>query len=55
MLMLVCRIAWFITMPLMVPMWITTPDPNNPTRNGEMELERDREREREKYRGGDGA
>lgn len=26
------RIVWFITMPLMIPMWITTPDPNNPTR-----------------------
>lgn len=26
------KIVWVITMPLMVPMWITTPDPNNPTR-----------------------
>lgn len=26
------KIIWFITMPLMVPMWLTTPDPNNPTR-----------------------
>ena len=28
----VSKIMWFITMPLMIPMWITTPDPNNPTR-----------------------
>ena len=26
------KIVWFITMPLMVPMWITIPDPNNPRR-----------------------
>jgi len=26
------KIVWFITMPLMVPMWITTPDPNNKDR-----------------------
>lgn len=26
------KIVWFITMPLMIPMWLTTPDPNNPTR-----------------------
>ena len=26
------KIVWVITMPLMIPMWITTPDPNNPTR-----------------------
>jgi len=26
------KIIWFVTMPLMLPMWITTPDPNNPSR-----------------------
>jgi len=26
------KLIWFVTMPLMIPMWITTPDPNNPSR-----------------------
>jgi K+-dependent Na+/Ca+ exchanger-like protein len=26
------KLIWYISMPLMIPMWITTPDPNNPTR-----------------------
>jgi len=26
------KIVWVVTMPLMIPMWITTPDPNNPSR-----------------------
>eukprot|EP00088_Acartia_fossae_P002718 TRINITY_DN11119_c0_g1_i2.p1 TRINITY_DN11119_c0_g1~~TRINITY_DN11119_c0_g1_i2.p1 ORF type:complete len:546 (+),score=143.29 TRINITY_DN11119_c0_g1_i2:88-1725(+) len=26
------KIIWYFTMPLMVPMWLTTPDPNNPSR-----------------------
>jgi len=29
---LLSKIVWVFTMPLMIPMWITTPDPNNPSR-----------------------
>lgn len=26
------KLIWYVTMPLMIPMWLTTPDPSNPTR-----------------------
>jgi len=29
---LLSKLVWVLTMPLMVPMWITTPDPSNPSR-----------------------
>ena len=29
---IISKIVWVITMPLMIPMWITIPDPNNPSR-----------------------
>ena len=31
---ILANLAWFITIPLMLPMWVTMPDPNNPDRIG---------------------
>jgi hypothetical protein len=38
----IVRLVWFITMPLMIPMWITTPDPNNPTRYVQTNIKKER-------------